>query len=346
MTLPCICFALALTGCKGSGDTATVSDSEGAGDTHDTAAPPATTSPLVIAEIQAAPGAAEGEWVEILNTSDEQVDLSGLLISDGASDFELPGGVTLEGKGLLVLGASTDTSVNGGAPVDVAWGSALSLADEDGAIVLAEPGRLLDEVRWNDTFPATSDGAMCLKTPLSDAASNDSGSSWCTCDTTYGDGDAGSPGSENTCPTVVIGQDKGSATAELLTGLVAGQMVVIDEPTVFTGFGAWLADPGDSVALFGLYSGDSGPTVLLAASDETSLVAGENVVPALQELPLDAGSYFVMAIYDGTTGPVVQIDDAVYQSTWYLASEFELPSSLSGAYSYQDRTLSYYLTAY
>ncbi len=86
---------------------------------------------LVITEIMADSGAVEdvlGEWVEILNVSDKDLDLSSCVLKDaGRNRFVIPSGTVVLAGDTIVFGRSADTSANGGVAVDVAVGDEFTL---------------------------------------------------------------------------------------------------------------------------------------------------------------------------------------------------------------------------
>jgi len=125
------------TGTDTATDTAdTSTDTADTGGTSDTGlvedsgnAP--TVGDLVITEIMADPGAVEdslGEWVEILNVSGEDLDLSGCILKDaGRNSFQIPAGTSVASGQTIVFGRNSDESVNGGLEVDVEVGEEFTL---------------------------------------------------------------------------------------------------------------------------------------------------------------------------------------------------------------------------
>lgn len=73
-----------------------------------------------------------GEWAEITNISDADVDLTGWSLADnGRNRFDLPDGIVLAPGDRLVFGRSDDSAQNGGIPVDVAVGPDFTLNNHD-----------------------------------------------------------------------------------------------------------------------------------------------------------------------------------------------------------------------
>jgi hypothetical protein len=88
--------------------------------------------------------AVQDEFVEILNTGDAPVDLSGVTLSDGvAVRHVFAQGTTLEaGKAIVVFGGGTPTGTFGGAQVVTASSGALGLNDGGDSVILTQPGNI------------------------------------------------------------------------------------------------------------------------------------------------------------------------------------------------------------
>lgn len=73
-----------------------------------------------------------GEWVEITNLLDTEIDLSGWSLRDGGRNaYTLPEGTLIAGAGSLVLARSTDSAQNGGLTADLAMGTDFTLNNHD-----------------------------------------------------------------------------------------------------------------------------------------------------------------------------------------------------------------------
>jgi len=167
------------------------------------------TGDLVITEIMQNPDAvtdANGEWLELkVVFAAGDIDLKGLVLADDSTaseTFEIGEHTVVSLGDYVVIGASDDTSANGGAPVEVSWGGFnFSLANSsDGVLLQTASGAVIDEVIWDDgaSFPDPTGASMNLDAGTIDAAGNDIGSNWCeTSSNVYGDGDYGTPGADN-----------------------------------------------------------------------------------------------------------------------------------------------------
>ncbi|HVU52853.1 MAG TPA: lamin tail domain-containing protein [Polyangia bacterium] len=91
------------------------------------------------------------EWIELANVASEALDLSALRVADEATEIAVDAGVLAAG-GLLVLGQSIDRAHNGDAPVDLAYGTKLSLNNGADRIEICAGacagGVVLDSVAW------------------------------------------------------------------------------------------------------------------------------------------------------------------------------------------------------
>ena len=83
-----------------------------------------TAGSVIFTEFMADPTAVVdslGEWVELANLTTDDIDLSGFVLSDlGRNSALIPEGTIIPAGGYLVVGRSIDTTLNGGAEVQVA----------------------------------------------------------------------------------------------------------------------------------------------------------------------------------------------------------------------------------
>jgi predicted extracellular nuclease len=161
---------------------------------------------LVINEILQNPSAVsdeDGEWFEIYNPTDMEIDIDSWTIQDNGEDLHVINNdspLLIPAGGYLVLGNNPDPSTNGGVTIDYAY-SDFFLGDEVDAVVLLDDSlNEIDRVEYDDgvTFPDPDGASMSLKAPDLD---NLVGANWCEATTPYGDGDLGTPGRSNICGT-------------------------------------------------------------------------------------------------------------------------------------------------
>jgi len=149
----------------------------------------------------------DGEWFEILNISQNEIDLRGLEVTDdGANTFVVsdPSPLLLPPESYFVFGTNADTATNGGVTVDYEYTSLLLNNTEDG-LTLTYGGQTIDEVHYDDGvyFPEGSGSSLSLNPDHLSAADNDDGANWCEGQSSYHPNNNGTPGVENdTCPTI------------------------------------------------------------------------------------------------------------------------------------------------
>jgi hypothetical protein len=167
----------------------------------DTSSTDTTEYNIIINEIMQNPSAvsdANGEWFEIYNNSDEEIDLNGFTIKDNDTDSHLITEETLIAPySFAVLGRNADTTTNGGVVLNYEY-SGINLANGADEILLIDPyGNTVDSVAYDggSTFPAPNGATMAL---LELNLDNTIGGNWVEYDSlTYGDGDYGTPGALN-----------------------------------------------------------------------------------------------------------------------------------------------------
>jgi len=157
---------------------------------------------LVICELLTNPSMVSdsvGEWFEVYNAYGAEIDLEGLLVrDDGTDSFTVVGSLTVAADERLVFGNEDDSTLNGGAAVDYQY-SGFSFSGDSDEVVLENSAGVLDEVAYDGgaTFPDPVGASMSLEPTMLDATSNDEGANWCEATSAFGDGDLGTPGSEN-----------------------------------------------------------------------------------------------------------------------------------------------------
>lgn len=167
---------------------------------------------LVINEVLANPGGtisdASGEWFEVMNVGTLPVDLQGLVIADSAASGRRPyhfivGSLVVEPGLSVVFGSTTNTTDNGGVPVDYAYGFALALANSLDAIkisrVFGDDTLTIDRTQYASAAISAQNGiSRELKNPALNNANMD-GSNWADASVVavYGPGGRGTPGEQN-----------------------------------------------------------------------------------------------------------------------------------------------------
>jgi hypothetical protein len=167
--------------------------------------PPSEEGDLVITEIMRNPSAvsdSNGEWFEVHNPRDFNLDVNGLVVQDdGVDSFAVSASILVPPGGYLVLGSNGDPNTNGGVSVDFVWSSFI-LANSIDEIDLFGGAVRIDRVAYDGTtFPITAGAAMSLDPNSTNTSDNDVGSNWCEATTLLSGGDFGTPGTANpACP--------------------------------------------------------------------------------------------------------------------------------------------------
>lgn len=190
------------TDVKDAGDT-------GSSDTSVPLGPNLNAGEVIVSEIMFNPygngkvADVNGEWIELYNTTAQPFDLGGLVVkSVGDKEyFTVPAGVKLPGKGFVVLGASTDTSLNGGVTVAAAWVKVLTLTNAIDGITIESNGIVIDSMAYDVTkgWPNLNGVSLSLHPDHLSAADNDLVDNWCgsTSLLVSANGDKGTPGAAN-----------------------------------------------------------------------------------------------------------------------------------------------------
>lgn len=162
---------------------------------------------LVLNEFMAHPTAsatqAEGEWLEIYNASGGWINLSGWRVRNLMGDEIVLCSYLLPPQGYVVLGACGSASRNGGYEPDIVY-SGFTMEDSGGLILLAPGGTEADRVDYDSSWPVEP-GASTEK--INPGWASSLASSWACSVETYGSGDKGTPGSENSVYQNSFGQN-------------------------------------------------------------------------------------------------------------------------------------------
>ena len=169
---------------------------------------------LVVSELMADPDAvrdADGEYVEVYNRTANPIDLEGYVFSDASGNsHQIAHVVTVPAQGVVVLGASSARSQNGGLSANYVYGGGVSFNQDGDTVHLTagngtevtrmsygaasvQPGvafQLISPAAGADGVTRTADGAAGAAARASDYRASD----YEAASVTFGDGDRGSPG--------------------------------------------------------------------------------------------------------------------------------------------------------
>jgi len=142
-------------------------------------------------------GDSEGEWFEIYNNSDEEIDLDGFTIKDNDTDSHLITEETLIAPySFAVLGRNADTTTNGGLSVDYEY-SGFTLANGADEILLIDPyGNTVDSVAYDGGTNFPDPNGLSMELIYHNLDNNDA-NNWVESVNMLPSGDYGTPGEGN-----------------------------------------------------------------------------------------------------------------------------------------------------
>jgi hypothetical protein len=175
-------------------------------DDDDDAVQVAQPGDVLVTELMLDPTAvydADGEWVELRNMTSAPIDISGWELADTGPDsvlvsFGTP--LSIPANDYLLLGKSTSTSVNGGAPVAWAYGSDFTLANSgDEVILYRDDGQLMFSLSYAGSWAVEPGISYQLNPTVTDLSGAQNKGNWCVAwsAASYGLGDYGTPGLAN-----------------------------------------------------------------------------------------------------------------------------------------------------
>ncbi|MCP5031401.1 MAG: ExeM/NucH family extracellular endonuclease [Actinomycetia bacterium] len=319
---------------------------------------------LVITEVMQNPSAvsdSNGEWFEVKNQSGAEINLDGWMISDaGTNSHVISGEVKVPAGGYAVLGINAVSSANGGVAVDYEY-SGMFLANSDDEVILTSPGAVeFDRIEYDGgpLWPDPIGASMNLDPPSTEYTSNDDGANWCEGSASFGAGDRGTPGADNTtCETdepelELIHNIQGSDATVAIGGPVKAQGIVtslFERDDVLDGFFLQEedleadADPDTSEGIFvycrgncpaAIATGDVA-TVIGSATDfqgmsQIDMTGGSVVIessanplptPASVDLPA-SGPTIAESTFEGVEGMLVTFPDTLAVSEYFQLARF------------------------
>jgi hypothetical protein len=207
--------------------------------------PPAAPGDIIITEIMPNPtavGDPQGEWFEVYNKTDRDIDMNGWIIKDAGTDLTMVSGtVMVPPKGFAVFTVNSDSGTNGGFAVAYDscgcpcsslfdWGThgQFSLGNAD-QIILKDGTTVIDSVYYTADFPSVEGKSILLRyfKFTNDVAANWDSASVREPGYMGTTGDLGSPG------TLGTGQNTGSPFSPTLT-------VTSGDPIPASGDTVWL----------------------------------------------------------------------------------------------------------
>ena len=267
---------------------------------------------VVINEVLANPGGtisdANGEWFEFYNAGALPVNLKNFLFNDySAADNGLgcelhPNGTTtlcsrpirtvmsdviIQPGGYVTFGNTTNTTNNGGVPIDYAYGAELAFANSIDGIRLRTPNALvIDKMLYANGAAISAQNGISreLKNPALDNSNMDDQTNWADAPVTsvYGPGGRGTPKAQNSTftPFAETFADKSSGDA---ASAVKNFVPVINNAgeTVSTNLGT-ITPGGSAVVTYRVTIADPPPAGVTQLSNQGS-VSGANFLDVVTD---------------------------------------------------------------
>ncbi|MGK0358272.1 MAG: cysteine-rich repeat protein, partial [Bradymonadia bacterium] len=156
---------------------------------------------LVITEIMQNPSAVpdgDGEYFEVENVGDTDVDAFGMILADNDNDaHRVTESVVIAAGEFAVFARNADPATNGGFDADYVYADFFLANGSDEVVLRSWRGNELDRVDYDDgaTFPDPNGASMQFGGAIDDDNAN--GDFWCESGVAFGAGDSGTPGEAN-----------------------------------------------------------------------------------------------------------------------------------------------------
>lgn len=257
------------------------------------------------------------EWIEVYNASGRALDLTGLVVTharpDGSRRAAIAlGAVAIDAGGYLALGSAAPSAL----PPYLGYGYGDALGDlfntGGGKLALQCGDREVDAATYEAVLPGRSRQLSAGQSP--NYTANDEAERWCDAATTEFEPQSyGTPGQDNDCTAVVVGQCTDRGQPRPVVSPRPGELVITEimpSPTATAdATGEWLevralADVDlNGVALDRV--GDAAPPERLDSPDCLRLSAGEHAVLARSADParnggLDPRGTFRLSLVGGS----------------------------------------------
>jgi hypothetical protein len=158
---------------------------------------------ILITEIMVNPEAvsdANGEWFEIWNATDHDLQLNGLTLKDAGSNLHVLTSVeklVIPAKSYWTLAKNGDALTNGGVFVNYVYQNFTLSNTSDQIMIMAPDDILIDQVSYSSGWPIVSGASMELHPDHQFFSENDHPEHWIPARIAFGAGDKGSPGKAN-----------------------------------------------------------------------------------------------------------------------------------------------------
>ncbi len=262
---------------------------------------------LLVSELMADPTKVEdavGEWFEIANLTESQVDLHGLVVSDDDTDtYTVPATLLVAPGETALFAVRAESSRNGGLPTpDHVWTRSLFRFDNArDEIILSYGSLVFDRVAWGTGRELTvhAGAALSLDPERMDPDLDDLGYAWCSPTVSYGLGDLGSPDAENeSCGVLPLSPE------DLTAGELFVTEIMVNPSKVDDALGEWFEIANVSglpVDLAGLVLADEGTDHLTLTSSLVVESGGLAVLAVKSSAAVNGGNTAVDLAYARAT---------------------------------------------
>ncbi|MFH1890496.1 MAG: SdrD B-like domain-containing protein [Candidatus Kuenenbacteria bacterium] len=143
-----------------------------------------------------------GEWFELYNNSNKNLNLQNCIISDtGTNSHTISISLPIAPGEYLIFGRSLNSSLNGGISPDCKYSGFLLDDFNDGLFLVCNQTEI-DNVIYDNSFPLSSGASMIFNPALlntNPGVNNNDGANWCESTTLWSGsaGDLGTPGAQN-----------------------------------------------------------------------------------------------------------------------------------------------------
>jgi len=168
---------------------------------------------LIITEFMINPSAVsdtKGEWIEIFNTSDSDLVLNGLVLSDAGSNkhsLSSDEDIIIRSEEFFLMARNSDPDENGGISPDYVYSNFTLGNTEDEIILSLADQTILDEIAYNSDWPVYPGASLELNPGIIDPESNNTHDKWHPAIDTYGAGDLGTPGLSNSVSSGIFNHE-------------------------------------------------------------------------------------------------------------------------------------------
>jgi len=156
-----------------------------------------STNGVVLNEFMASPISSttetDGEWIELYNNTGEWINLSGWKLANNLGQEIVLSTYLLPPDGFFVIAACGNPALNGGISPDFVYGT-FTINNTGSIEVYDSSMNLIDEIEYDGRWPIR-DGVSCERVNPGWVAGL--ASSWGYARQVYGNGDLGTPGSQN-----------------------------------------------------------------------------------------------------------------------------------------------------